>query len=240
MAGGNSGATGGNRPGVDLALGDIFSRSKDPAAGSINLIVHTNQDELVIQTMQFDPNTAHHFRTHPVLNGRELDPEKLKKAGVENVNSNATYYSFPDFSRAVVQDYNLAVSGATKVYNSVVRELGYGDSETLSASKPVKGIADINAFTGWDTLERMLEGAQRSAARTPDFNEDNRALVGQIGPAITALQSGGANARALSEYHFQEVKPLAPGLEVEPFDYNSLLAAPVAGTSGTSSGPKVK
>ena len=238
MAGSQSGVMSGETE-ATLKMQDIFSRSKEPNAGTINLVVFNNDAELAVHTLNLDPATAHHFRTHALLEGRELDPEKVKAAGIENVQNNASYYSFPDFSRAVVQDYNLATGAAVKVYNSVVSELGYAD-ETLGAPGAVEHIADINAFH-WDTMERMLEGARNSAMGTPGFYADNTVLVDQINPAIQGLQNAGAQARSLSEFHFQEVKPHAPGMEVPPFDYDSLLAVPGgAAGGGPDTSPRVK
>ncbi|MCB1682343.1 MAG: hypothetical protein KDI65_10470 [Alphaproteobacteria bacterium] len=217
---------------AQIKMLDIFGRSQAPNAGTINVVYQNNENALEVETMRFDPRMAVHFSSHGALQGRELDTEKLRAAGIENVQSSARYYAFPDFAQAVVQDYNTANRTATQLYNQLTTELGYTDR--LSLPQPVTDISQYNDFSGWETMSRMLQGARDSAMKTPGFYEDHIVLMDQITPALENLESAGANARSLSEFHFEHIKPPAPGMEVPAFDYNTLRANPTGG-SGTDS-----
>ena len=232
MGTGGAGQVGGSRETeARLKIQDIFSQSKAPNAGTINIVLQNKDNKLEVATLAYDPQMAVHLRSHSALQGRELDPKKLVAAGVKDVQPNANYYAFPDFARAVVLDYNRAMKTGTDLYNQVSNELGYTDR--LAASTPVRDISQINDFRGWEPLSRMLEGAQNAANRPP--GSVSRVLTDQIDPAQQALASAGGNAIKLSEFHFDRIKPYAPGMEVPAFNYDSLL--PDRAGSGAGGGP---
>ncbi len=235
MGTGGAGSVGGSKETeARLKIQDIFIQSKAPNAGTINVVVQNKDNKLEIETLRFDPQMAVHFRNHAALQGRELDSAKLTAAGIKNVQTNATYYAFPDFARAVVQDYNSAMNTGVSLYNQLSSELGYGRDQNLAAHTPVRDISQYNDFGGWDLVSRMLEGAQNAANRTP--GSVNAVLMGQIDPAQEALARAGANAASLTEFHFNTVKPYAPGMEVPAFNYDSLRPDQAGG--GAPGAPK--
>lgn len=233
MGTGGAGSVGGSKETeARLRIQDIFSQSKAPNAGTINIVLQNKDNKLEVATLAFDPQMAVHLRSHGALQGRELDPRKLAAAGIRDVQPNASYYAFPDFARAVVQDYNRAITTGTSLYNQVSNELGFTDR--TPAPTAVRDISQINDFQGWRTLSDMLEGAQREAAKVP--GSVSRVLTDQIDPAQIALASAGANANMISEFHFDRIKPYAPGMEVPAFNYDSLLPDRAGG--GGASGPR--
>lgn len=230
-----SGTVGGSQEvAARLKIQDIFSQSQAPNAGTINVVVQNKDNVLEVETLRFDPQMAVHFRNHAALQGRELDPAKLTAAGVRDVQTNATYYAFPDFARAVVQDYNSSMKTGVTLYNQLSSELGYGQDQALAAPSPVRDISQYNDFSGWDTVSRMLEGAQSSANRVP--GSVNPVLLGQVDAVQESLARAGANAASLSAFHFETVKPPAPGMEVPAFNYDSLRPDQAGG--GAAGAPK--
>ncbi|MBK6895170.1 MAG: hypothetical protein IPH06_01070 [Alphaproteobacteria bacterium] len=228
-----AGSVGGSRETeARLKIQDIFSQSKAPNAGTINIVLQNKDNKLEVATLAYDPQMAVHLRSNTALQGRELDPKKLEAAGIKGVQPNASYYAFPDFAKAIVQNYNSAMGTGTTLYNQLSSELGYTDR--LDTSSPVRDISQINDFQGWRQLSDMLEGAQREAAKIP--GSVSRVLTDQIDPAQQALASAGGNAIKLSEFHFDRIKPYAPGMEVPAFNYDSLL--PDRTGSGAGGGPR--
>ena len=205
------------------ALNSIFGSADTPHAGTVNLVISNNQSELVVETLDLGPEALADIKAHAALQGRALDTDKLTAAGIENVAEGATYYAFPHFADAIVMDYNGAMNTASDLYNTIMVERGYGDQSVSSASN-VEGVGDINELRGWETTERILEGAAEGFKSDPAFDAgDHQILLDQVAPAIENLQNAGALAVELSEIHYQQIKPPAPGMEVEEFDYNSLL-----------------
>ncbi len=234
MGTGGAGQVGGSRETeARLRIQDIFSQSKAPNAGTINIVLQNKDNKLEVATLAFDPQMAVHLRSHGALQGRELDPKKLTDAGIKNVQPNASYYAFPDFARAVVQDYNRAMTSGATLYNQLSSELGFTDRVSLPPTAP-RDISQINDFQGWRTLSDLLEGAQKDAARIP--GSVSRVLTDQIDPAQAVLTSAGGNAVKLSEFHFDNIKPYAPGMEVPAFNYDSLRP----GFSGPAGGATPK
>ncbi len=205
------------------ALNSIFGKADLPHAGTVNLVISNYDAELVVETLNLGPEALADIKSHAFLQGRALDTEKLTEAGIDNVAQNATYYAFPHFAEAIVQNYNGAMDTATDLHNTIMTERGFSD-QTLGNPPNVDGVYDINQFHGWETTGRMLEGAAEGFKSDPAFDAgEHQILIDQVGPALENLQHAGALATELAEIHFQQIKPPAPGMEVEAFDYNSLL-----------------
>ncbi len=179
----------------------------------IYVMGQTGEGAITPAKLNIDHEQAAYFKSHAILSGNSLDPDKM---GIEGLGSGATYFALPDFMEAVRFDYNIANQTAVNSYNELVEELGgeaIADHDSLGDL-----VEDHNEMQNW----KFLDGQMGNIVHQANEMGASKHLIENALSAQKDLQNHGALAQETYDIYFDNFKPASPDANYDPINFDNL------------------